>query len=224
MKFLNKVHQLITGATGSGKSYFVGYIAEKLYEQNRNFIILDTKTKNHIGLVELKELRLLKIKPNTVYDFSKITEFDQVLCIPSKSTTTDELIKQYIKLLIAVFRSGKDYTIVLEEAHHYAESSRKPYPIVELLVREGRGQGQNCIFITQRIADFPKILWANCYLTYLFKVLIPNDVNYIAQMIPNFHELNRQLKRFEVLEYDHISNEFTVIKPFEIIRRTRHYG
>jgi hypothetical protein len=34
---------------GGGKSYFVGWMAEKLYEARKRFIILDTKTKNHIA-------------------------------------------------------------------------------------------------------------------------------------------------------------------------------
>jgi hypothetical protein len=58
----------------------------------------------------------------------------------------------------------------------------------------------------------------------MFKVLIPNDILYIGQMIPNFAELNRQLQRYEVLEYDHVTNEHRIIRPHEVIRRTRHYG
>jgi len=223
-KFLSKVHQAVIGPTGSGKSYFVGFIAEKLYEQEIPFIIFDTKTKNHIGLIQLKKVKLLKIKPNTVYDFKRMLDYDYILAIPTRSTTTKELIAQYLRALKTIFNSGRPYVIILEEAHNYAETTRKPYDVVELITREGRSSGQNCIFVTQRILDFPKILWANCYLSYIFKALIPNDINYIAQMIPNFQELNRQLKKYHVLEYDHLTHEYRVIEPWQVQRKTKHYG
>lgn len=223
-KFLENAHIMISAPTGAGKSYFVGWIAEKLYDAGRRFIIFDTKNRNHIGLLALKKLKLLKIKPNATYDYWKIADYDQVLCIPTLKTKTKELIEHYKAFLDVLFTVKKPITIILEEAHLYNPNSRVADEVLELIAREGRSSRINMIFVTQRIQDFPKILWSQCKLTYLFKFMIPQDIFYISRMIPNFEVLNRELKKHDVLEYDHYANEIRIFRAEEIIRRTKHYG
>jgi DNA helicase HerA-like ATPase len=223
-KFLDNVHIMVAAPTGAGKSYFVGWMAEKLYERGRRFVILDTKTRNHVGLVALKKLKLLKIKPNTQYDYWKIANYDHVLCIPTERTKTKELIRHYRAILDVLFTAKKPITIIVEEAHNYNPNPHVPDELLELIAREGRSSRINLIFITQRIQDFPKLLWSQCKLTYLFKFMIPQDIKYIAKMIPEFEKLNKELQRYDVLEYDHFTNELGVIKAHEVIRKTKHYG
>ncbi|MBO8182038.1 MAG: ATP-binding protein [Archaeoglobus sp.] len=223
-KFMKNAHMMVAAPTGGGKSYFVGWMAEKLYQAGRRFIILDTKTRNHIGLVALKKLKLLKIKPNTAYDYWKLINYDQVLCIPTERTKTKELINHYRAILDTIFAAKKPVTVFVEEAHNYNPNPHVPDELLELIAREGRSSRINLVFITQRIQDFPKLLWSQCKLTYLFKFMIPQDVKYIARMIPDFEEINRELQKHDCLEYDHESNKIRIIRASEVIRKTKHYG
>lgn len=217
-------HRLIAGPTGSGKSYFVGYMVEKLYAAEKPFIILDTKTKNHIGLVGLKGLKIVKIKPNAVYDWSKLAKYPYLLLIPTFRTKTEDLIRQYTAVIDAIYTIGKERTIIVEEAHNYNKSGSAPSPILELVAREGRGRGLSLWFVTQRIQNFPKLLWSQCYSTYILKFLIPQDIRYIEALIPNFTDINRNLNKHDVLEYSHTSNEYGIVSKGDIIRKTKHYG
>jgi len=218
------VHRLIAAPTGAGKSYFVGYLVEKLYAAEKPFIILDTKTRNHIGLVGLKGLKLVKIRPGARYDWKKLVEYPYLLLIPTIRTKTADLIEQYTAVIDAIYTAGKERTIIVEEAHNYNKNSYAPSPVLELVAREGRGRGISLWFVTQRIQDFPKLLWSQCYYTYLLKFLIPQDIRYIEALIPNFVEINRKLDRFDVLEYRHISGDFDIISHDNIDRQTHHYG
>jgi len=218
------VHRLIAAPTGAGKSYFVGYLVEKLYAAEKPFIILDTKTRNHIGLVGLKGLKLVKIRPGARYDWKKLVEYPYLLLIPTIRTKTADLIEQYTAVIDAIYTAGKERTIIVEEAHNYNKNSSLPSPVLELVAREGRGRGISLWFVTQRIQDFPKLLWSQCYYTYLLKFLIPQDIRYIEALIPNFVEINRKLDRFDVLEYRHISGDFDIISHDNIDRQTHHYG
>ncbi|WP_290597900.1 helicase HerA domain-containing protein, partial [Archaeoglobus sp. JdFR-39] len=125
-KFMKNAHMMVAAPTGGGKSYFVGWMAEKLYQAGRRFIILDTKTRNHIGLVALKKLKLLKIKPNTQYDYWRLINYDQVLCIPTERTKTKELITHYRAILDTIFAAKKPITVFVEEAHNYNPNPHVP--------------------------------------------------------------------------------------------------
>ncbi len=37
-------------------------------------------------------------------------------------------------------------------------------------------------------------------------------------------KINKELQRYDVLEFDHYTNELRIIKAHEVVRRTRHYG
>lgn len=218
------VHRLFAGPTGSGKSYFVGYMVEKLYAEGKPFIILDTKTKNHIGLVGLKGLKIIKIKPGATYNWKKIAEYPYLLLIPTIRTKTADLIAQYTAVIDAIYTAGKERVIIVEEAHNYNKNSASPSPVLELVAREGRGRGVSEWFVTQRIQDFPKLLWSQCYYTYLLKFMIPQDIRYIEALIPDFTGINRKLDRFDVLEYRHVSGDYEIIPHSNINRQTKHYG
>lgn len=218
------VHRLIAAPTGAGKSYFLGWLVEKLYAEKKPFIVLDTKTQNHIGLIGLKGVKLLKIKSGARYDWQKLLEHPHVLCIPTLRTKTADLVEQYTALIDAVYLEGKERVVIVEEAHNYNKNAYAPSPILELVAREGRGRKISLWFVTQRIQDFPKLLWSQCYYTYLLKFLIPQDVRYVEALIPDFGQINRELNRFDVLEYRHLSGEHQIIPASNVNRTTKHYG
>lgn len=218
------VHRLIAAPTGAGKSYFVGHLVEKLYDEKKPFVLLDTKTRNHLGLVGLKGVKLVRIKPGARYDWSKLAKYPYVLCVPTLRTKTADLIEQYTALIDAVYLAGKERVIVVEEAHNYNKNAYAPSPVLELVAREGRGRKISLWFVTQRIQDFPKLLWSQCYYTYLLKFLIPQDVRYVEQLIPDFTQINTQLDRYDVLEYNHIKNTHAIVPHNEVVRRTEHLG
>lgn len=216
---------LVYGNTGSGKSYFVGWLIEQAYDQDRDFIILDTKTKNHVGLVQLRGVKLLKIKPGVRYNLRKVVDYDKLLVIPTRKMPVTRLIESYYKpILRYLFDYDRDKIVVIEEAHRYNYSSRRAGEEIEQLFREGRGQKLYTIAITQSIADFPKLLFRQAQRHFIFKHYIPNDLFYLNKMIPDFEELNNQLRQHDVLEFDPKRMEYRIIKREFIIRRTRHYG
>lgn len=218
------VHRLIAAPTGAGKSYFLGWLLEKLYDEKKPFVVLDTKTKNHIGLIGLKGVKLVRVKSGVRYDWKKLAQYPYVLCIPTAKTPTVALVEQYIDLIDTIYTIGDERVIIAEEAHNYNKNAYAPSPVLELVAREGRGRKISLWMVTQRIQDFPKLLWSQCYYTYVLKFLIPQDIRYVEQLIPNFGEINRKLDRYDVLEYNHTTGEYQIIPANNIYRKTKHYG
>lgn len=219
-------HRTIAAPTGAGKSFFVGYMVEELYRQKMPFIIFDTKMKNHIGLLGLKEIRLLKIRPGVRYDWENLVDYPYVLCIPTPKIKTAELISQYRAAIEALYDARKPRTMIIEEAHNYNKNSSYPDPVLELVAREGRDKKINLWFVTQRIQDFPKLLWSQCYFTYLSKFLIPHDIKYVESLIANFSEINKEIAMHDIIVYKHQTAEYEIIPAKEIAegRKTMHYG
>ena len=218
------VHRLISAPTGAGKSFFVGYLIEQLYNEEIPFFILDTKTKNHLGLIGLPKVKRLQIRAGVSYDYKRLANFDNLLCVPSLRTTSEALIREYTSLMDTIYSLGKKCVIIAEEAHLFNKNPYVPSPTLEIIAREGRGRGICLWYLTQRIQDFPKLLWSQCCYTYLLKFNIPQDIRYIEALIPDFSQINRDLRRYDVLEYNHISNEYRTLKRETIVRKTKHYG
>jgi len=219
-------HRMIAAPTRAGKSYFVGACVEQLYGAEKPFIVLDTKTSNHIGLQELPKVKKIQMKPGLNYNWDKLTDYDYLLCIPTLRTKTADLIGLYRDLVDAVFTDPGDRHIIVEEAHNWNRNSSVPDPLLELVAREGAGRKKLLWFVTQRLQDFPKLLWSQCGYTYLFRHSIPQDIRYIEQMIPDFTTINRELNKHDVLLWDHGSQnlEGQIIPAAEVTRRTPHRG
>ncbi|GAB6102377.1 DUF87 domain-containing protein [Thermococcus atlanticus] len=219
---------LIYGNTGSGKSYFAGWLVEQAWEKGRRFIVLDTKVKNHLGLVALRGVKLLKIKPGARYDFSRVVRIDQLVVVPTRGTISrlgvKGLVDRYYKpILDELFRRDKDRIIIVEEAHRYNPSSRTPGEELEQLFREGRDARIYTVAITQSIADFPKLLFRQAQRHFIFQHYVPNDIFYLKKMIPGFEEMNARLRRHDLVEFIP-PDESRIIKRELVLRMTRHYG
>ena len=214
----------IAGKTGTGKSYFAGYLIEQYVRQRKGkFIILDWQTKNHIGLLKLKNTVLVKIKQDKNYDWKKIIKYPRVLVIPTITTTRDKLKQEYHKLLGVLINHDRDRLIVIEEAHNLAgrfwiDSN------LEIIVREGRHRGLNLILITQKIQDFNKLIWTQVDCNFIFKHLAGNDIDYIEKTIPGFREINQDLRKHDLVKICFEDMNPKIIRAEEIIRVTKHYG
>ena len=228
-------HALIAAPTGAGKSYFVGACVESLHRAKKPFLILDTKSLNHIGLwygdKRLKGLARLRIFPGTHKTqneyISVLRHQPYIIVIPAGGIDIDELIEEYRIILRAVRQLGDPRTIILEEAHNYNSSTNHPDKIIESITREGRGYEIWLWCITQRIADFPKLIWSNCSFTAIMQYRIPQDIAYFTAVLPKFREINQSLSLHDVLLYrqtEQSDNPYTIIPAAAVTRRTYHLG
>ncbi len=222
------VHRMIAAPTRSGKSYFIGACVEEMYRQKHSFIILDTKCRNHLGLAALRSVKLIQINSDYTYNWENINKYRYVLCVPTLKTRTEDLINIYRGLLDTLFMADGERIILLEECHNYNKSSNSPDPLLELIAREGAGRRKYLWFITQRLQNFPKLLWAQCGYTYIFRHNIPQDIKYLEAGIPNFTEINLKLQPHDVYVWNHgatqTAPENCIIKAKDVIRRTKHLG
>lgn len=229
------VHRMIAAPTGGGKSYYVGAMTEQLYEQGHPFIVLDTKTVNHIGLVDLPGVKLLKISPK--YDYShleKLLDYPYVLCVPaSKNIDIADIINVYRQIVSYLWLQNGERTFICEEAHNWCKNASVPDPLFEKIAREGRGNKKFIWFITQRLQNFSQLLWAQCNYTYLFHFNIPSDIRYAAAMVPGFDSrrddsgkkipgLNQELNDHDVLVWD--GRQYEIIRAKQVTRKTKHRG
>lgn len=218
-------HHTIAAPTGGGKSFLAGAMVEGFYAEKKPFIVLDTKNLNHAGLLKLKRAQLLKIEPRTRYDFARALSIaPYLIVIPSRQMRTAPLIEQYRELLTVLYDSHAPRTVFIEEAHLYNPNGNTPDQTLELLAREGRGAGQQLIFIDQRLQQFPKLLWSQCKFTWFTKWMIPHDIRYLDTLIPNFSAVNRDLKDHDVIKFDHKKSTFKLYPAGQIKRITPHLG
>ena len=219
-------HRMIAAPTGGGKSYTVGAMVEELYDREIPFILLDTKTTNHVGLITLRDVKLLKISPKLDYSqLGELLKYPYVLCVPANKTVSiADIISIYREIISYIWMHEEGGRIIIcEEAHNYNKNASVADPLLEQIAREGRGSKIFLWFITQRLQNFPPILWSQCLYTYLWHFNIPTDIRYAGQMVPDFDRINREkLQRHDVLIWD--SSEAVIVKADSIHRRTQHKG
>ncbi|MDD4126883.1 MAG: hypothetical protein PHV39_04260 [Methanomicrobium sp.] len=219
-------HRMAAAPTRAGKSYFIGACVEQLYDQEKPFIVLDTKTENHIGLQELPKVKKVQMKPGLKYNWDKFSDYDYLLCVPTLRTRTADLINLYRDMVDNLFMEQGERHFFIEEAHNWNKNASVADPLLELIAREGAGKKKFLWFITQRLQNFPQILWSQCGYTFVFRHNIPTDIRYLEQGIPNFNDINRSLSKHDVLMWDHgsIDGTYKIIKAAEVKRRTTHRG
>ena len=117
------------------------------------------------------------------------------------------ITKIYSKLLFD-YAKGMDnratlpFHIVLEEAHRYVQNDNDKfllgYNIFERITKEGRKYGVILGLISQRPSELSETSLSQCSNFLIFKMLHPNDVEYIKEMVPNI--TNEVVKRLRILQ------------------------
>lgn len=216
---------MFAGTTGSGKSYAIGAAYEELVRKGIRNILLDTKTTNHIGLIQIPEVNLVKISPKYEFnDLSQLLEYPYVICVPaSRNIPISDIIDKYREIVSYLWMNDSNRVIIAEEAHNWNKNASVPDPLFEQIAREGRGNGIFAWFVTQRLQNFSQLLWSQCSYTYLWHFNIPSDIRYAGQMVPDFERINREeLETHDMLIWD--SHKYEVVKANEITRKTQHKG
>lgn len=228
-------HRMIAAPTGGGKSYFVGYMVEQLYEHQIPFIIFDTKTENHIGLQALPDLVVVDINPRNKgkYDLKTLIDYNYILCVPAnRDIDLSAILDVYRDILYYIWLHDHDTRVLIcEEAHNWNKNSSVPDPLFEKVAREGRGAKKYIWFVTQRLQNFNQLLWSQCKYTYVFGHITHADIRYIAAMIPDFENkerggqvvklgLNSQLQDHDLIVWD--GRQAQIIRHDDYKRRTEH--
>ena len=104
---------------------------------------------------------------------------------------------EYVKKLPV--RSSLPIHIVLEEAHRYVQNDTDKdvigYNIFDRITKEGRKYGAILGLISQRPSELSTTAISQCSNFLIFRMIHPNDVEYIREMIPNITgELLKKIK------------------------------
>ena len=99
-------------------------------------------------------------------------------------------------------RATLPFHIILEEAHRYVQNDIDTfllgYNIFDRITKEGRKYGVLLGLISQRPSELSETALSQCSNFLIFKMLHPNDVEYIKEMIPNI--TNEIVKKLRILQ------------------------
>ncbi len=113
----------------------------------------------------------------------------------------DRLAKTITKIYSKMFfdyakqmddRASLPFHIILEEAHRYVQNDNDNfllgYNIFERITKEGRKYGVLLGLISQRPSELSETALSQCNNFLIFKMMHPNDISYIEEMVPNITE------------------------------------
>ena len=117
------------------------------------------------------------------------------------------ITKIYSRLLFDFSKENESknklpFHIVLEESHRYVQNDSDAevlgYNIFDRITKEGRKYGTLLTLISQRPSELSETSLSQCANFLIFKMLHPNDVDYIKKMIPNI--TNNIVSRLRILQ------------------------
>ena len=99
-------------------------------------------------------------------------------------------------------RGSLPFHIVLEEAHRYVQNDTDNfllgYNIFERITKEGRKYGVLLGLISQRPSELSETALSQCNNFLIFKMIHPNDIGYIREMVPNITD--EIVKKIKILQ------------------------
>jgi len=123
----------------------------------------------------------------------------------------DRLAKTITKIYSKMFfdyakqmddRASLPFHIILEEAHRYVQNDSDidilGYNIFDRITKEGRKYGVLLGLISQRPSELSETALSQCSNFLIFKMIHPNDIGYIRDMVPNITD--EIIKKIRILQ------------------------
>ncbi len=223
----------VIGQSGSGKSYLIGVLCEKLLENNIAFCIVDTEGeyfslkqkfevlwvggKNadiDLENVDLDELVRKSIENNTpvILDVSDV--MDERKVVADFST----------KLYEVGTELRQPYLLIVEEADKFCPQSKNSLKEIEEISKRGRKRGVGLLIATQRPSLVNKNVLSQCGNRFIGKLATENDLKAVDLFFSDRKELEALpgLLQGEFFVSGGLLKEKTRMKSVE--RLTQHKG
>jgi DNA helicase HerA-like ATPase len=108
-----------------------------------------------------------------------------------------------------------NHLMIVEECEIYLRNKSELSSYAKQLILRGRNKGIGMGLCTRRIADLHKTPMSQANHLFLFKMYLPNDLNYISQFIPK--DITEKLKTMPDYHFIRYSgNEIEICKPIKI--------
>jgi DNA-binding transcriptional ArsR family regulator len=223
----------VIGQSGSGKSYLMGVICEKLCENNIGFCIIDTegeyfslKEKFDVLWVggENSDINIMKV------DFKRLVEKlikDNISCIIDVSDVIDDrrTVADFCSKLYEVeSKLRQPYLLLIEESDKFVPQSRESLDILEEISKRGRKRGLGILIASQRPALVNKNVLSQCNSQFIGKLTTVNDLQAVSLFFSSRRELEElpNLKPGEFFAMGDISTG--KVKMHSVERVTQHKG
>ena len=223
----------VIGQSGSGKSYLIGVICEKLLENNIAFCIIDTEGE-YFSLKQKFEVLWVGGSQADVdienVDFNDLVEksiknnvpliLDVSDCLDQRKTVADFVSRLYE----AGSNLRQPYLLIIEEADKFSPQSKDSLKEIEEISKRGRKRGLGLLVATQRPSLVNKNVLSQCGSQIIGKLTTENDLKAVDLFFVDRKELEL-LPKLSVGEFFAMGNFVKEkIKMKSVERMTQHKG
>ena len=189
----------IFGKKGRGKTVFARFIVKSL----SRYIILDHRW-------QLGDCGYVVNNPNKILEAWQKWENPHIVYQPT--IRGGRISKEDTDTFFSAALSLSNYTLIVEEADHYAYPRGWKSELFEELVNRGRAQGIGIIITTRRPASLHNDIKGNADYVICFQLRLTRDRKYVAEWLGIEEEdiLNLDPETYESLVYnDHTGKVWT---------------
>ncbi len=223
----------VIGQSGSGKSYLVAVLCEKLLENNISFCIVDTEGE-YFSLKEKYDVLWVggkssdvDIEATDLLDLARKVVESNVPVIFDVSDVLEErdYVSRFSKALYDICTHLRTpYLLIVEEADKFVPQSKNSLKEIEEISKRGRKRGLGLLVATQRPSLVNKNVLSQCGNQFIGKLTTENDLSAVDLFFVDRKELELlpKLKVGEFFMMGNLSQEKTKIKSVQ--RATKHKG
>lgn len=176
----------IYGKSGSGKSFFAGWLASKMRGGKKALVIWDKKNEYRglsDSLLVLNTAAFAKVQQSKHEFFTRLIAAHPSVRIVPQGLTLDEMLEAYDELCHAVYDRGST-VLLTDEAHIVCPQDKTPrHP--QMLVTDARSAANDLLFVTQRAQNLDTTIVSQGNVRVAFKMTDKNDLDRVAGFFQN---------------------------------------